>query len=174
MRSFGSLWPVPASEALTGALRKAGNSTEQLGKWHLGDKPENFPTANGFDEYDFLPYYAGVYAYDNTTLHPNFPRNDPEFMAMWDKVNRAEWEAKPGEKPHILKDQFNYSDLATADDDMRARAVDYIKAHANDSKPFFMYLNFEKVHNPKQSVTSLEGKISRRRELPRCVDGDGR
>jgi arylsulfatase A-like enzyme len=37
----------------------------QLGKWHVGDKPENFPTANGFDEmYDMLPYYAGVYAYD--------------------------------------------------------------------------------------------------------------
>jgi hypothetical protein len=29
----------------------------QLGKWNVGDKLENFPTSNGFDEmYDMLPY----------------------------------------------------------------------------------------------------------------------
>ena len=45
------------------ALKAAGYSTVQLGKWHHGDKPENLPTSNGFDEmYDILPYYAGVYA----------------------------------------------------------------------------------------------------------------
>ena len=140
-------------------LKKAGYSTVQLGKWHLGDKPENLPTAHGFDEmYDFLPYYAGVYAYDNPMLHPNFPRGDPEFMSMWDKVNLSEWEAKPGEKPHIIKDHFNYDDLATADDDMRVKAVDYIRAHAKDSKPFFMYLNFEKVHNPNNPSPRWKGK----------------
>ena len=58
-------------------LKKAGYTTVQLGKWHLGDRPENFPTANGFDEmYYMLPYYAGVYAYDYLPLHPNFPIND--------------------------------------------------------------------------------------------------
>ena len=46
-------------------LKQAGYTTVQLGKWHLGDRLENFPTANGFDEmYYMLPYYAGVYAYD--------------------------------------------------------------------------------------------------------------
>ena len=58
-------------------LKQANYTTVQLGKWHVGDKPENFPTANGFDEmYDMLPYYAGVYAYDDKELHPNFPVND--------------------------------------------------------------------------------------------------
>jgi len=140
-------------------LKKSGYSTVQLGKWHLGDRPETFPTAHGFDEmYDMLPYYAGVYAYDDPVLHPNFPRNDPEFMSMWAKVDLAEWEGKAGEKPHIIKDHFNYNDLATADDDMRAKAVDYIKAHAKDDKPFFMYLNFEKVHNPNNPSPRWKGK----------------
>jgi arylsulfatase A-like enzyme len=96
--------------------------------------------------------------YDNPMLHPNFPRSDPEFMSMWDKVNLSEWEAKPGEKPHIIKDHFNYDDLSTADDDMRAKAVDYIRAHAKDSKPFFLYLNFEKVHNPNNPSPRWKGK----------------
>src|SRR5512142_284181 len=52
-------------------LKQARYTSVQLGKWHLGDKPENFPTANGFDEmYHMLPYYAGVYAYDDLRLHP--------------------------------------------------------------------------------------------------------
>lgn len=64
-------------------LKQADYTTVQLGKWHLGDKDENYPTANGFDEmYHMLPYYAGVYAYDDLTLHPNFPAKDPQFMAV--------------------------------------------------------------------------------------------
>src|ERR1700751_81582 len=103
-------------------LKKAGYSTVQLGKWHLGDRPETFPTAHGFDEmYDMLPYYAGVYAYDNLALHPNFPTSDAEFMSMWSKVNLAEWEAKAGERPKIVKEHFKYGDLATADDEMREK-----------------------------------------------------
>jgi arylsulfatase A-like enzyme len=141
------------------AMKKAGYSTAMLGKWHLGDKPENFPTAHGFDEmYDMLPYYAGVYAYDDPALHPNFPKNDPEFMSMWSKVNLAEWEGKAGEKPHVIKDRFNYNDLATADDDMRAKAVEYIKGHAKGEKPFFMLLCFEKVHNPNNPSPRWKGK----------------
>jgi arylsulfatase A-like enzyme len=57
-------------------LKQAGYNSVQFGKWHVGDKSDNFPTANGFDEMrDMLPYYAGVYAYDDLTLHPNFPKN---------------------------------------------------------------------------------------------------
>jgi len=69
-------------------LKQANYTTVQLGKSHLGDKLANFPTSNGFDEmYDMVPYYAGVYAYDDLTLHPSFPKNDKEFMALWDRVN---------------------------------------------------------------------------------------
>ena len=31
------------------ALKKMGYQTVQYGKWHLGDRPETFPTAHGFD-----------------------------------------------------------------------------------------------------------------------------
>jgi len=140
-------------------LKQAGYTTVQLGKWHLGDKPENFPTANGFDEmHDMLPYYAGVYAYENPNLHPNFPRNDPEFMSMWSKINLSEWDGKAGEEAKVIKEHFNYDDLATSDDNMRADAVNWIKVHAHDSNPFFMYLNFEKVHNPNNPSPRWKGK----------------
>jgi arylsulfatase len=106
-------------------LKQAGYTSVQLGKWHVGDKAENFPTANGFDEmYDMLPYYAGVYAYDDLTLHPNFPKNDKTFMAIWNQVDLSQWEGKAGDAPKAVTKDFTYADLATGDDEMRAKAID--------------------------------------------------
>jgi arylsulfatase len=140
-------------------LKQAGYTTVQMGKWHVGDKPENFPTANGFDEMHFmLPYYAGVYAYDDPELHPNFPRNDPQFMAVWNQVDLSQWEGKAGEPPKVQKKKFSYADLSTGDDLMRAGAIDWLKAHAKDANPFFLYLNFLKVHNPNNPSPRFKGK----------------
>jgi arylsulfatase A-like enzyme len=48
-------------------FRKNGYSTYFSGKWHLGDKPEAYPTEHGFDEMKlFAAYYAGVYSYNDT------------------------------------------------------------------------------------------------------------
>jgi arylsulfatase A-like enzyme len=140
-------------------LKKAGYSTVQFGKWHLGDKPENFPTAHGFDEmYHMLPYYAGVYAYDNPNLHPNFPFKDSTFMKTWNAFVRSEYEGKAGQPPKVTRAKFTYEDLATADDEMRGSAVDWIRAHAKDANPFFVYMNFEKVHNPNNPSPRWKGK----------------
>jgi len=35
--------------------------------------------------------------------------------------------SRTGEKPHAIKQRFTYDDLATADDDMRAKAVDPLR-----------------------------------------------
>ena len=57
-------------------FKKNGYSTYFSGKWHLGDKPDAYPTEHGFDEMkQFAAYYAGVYAYNDTNrnFHPWFP-----------------------------------------------------------------------------------------------------
>jgi arylsulfatase len=101
-------------------LKQAGYTSVQLGKWHVGDRLENFPTSNGFDEmYDMLPYYAGVYAYADKELHPNFPFHDKSFMAIWDQVDLSQWNGQAGEAPTAVKKEFTYADLATGDDIMR-------------------------------------------------------
>jgi arylsulfatase A-like enzyme len=49
-------------------FQKNGYSTYFSGKWHLGDKPDAYSTAHGFDEMKhFAAYYAGVYAYETPT-----------------------------------------------------------------------------------------------------------
>ena len=56
-------------------LGRAGYRTVQIGKWHLGDRPEFYPTAVGFDEmYHMLPYYANAYTWTDPKFYPDFPR----------------------------------------------------------------------------------------------------
>jgi arylsulfatase A-like enzyme len=141
------------------ALKKLGYQTVQYGKWHLGDRPDTFPTAHGFDEmYHMLPYYAGVYAYDYLAKQPDFPIHNKKFMELWEKMNLSEWSGKAGQDPQVTKKKFGWDDLATIDDTMREDAVQYIKAHAKDEKPFFMYLCFMKVHNPNNPSPRFKGK----------------
>lgn len=141
------------------ALKLLGYRTAQWGKWHLGDKLDNFPTMHGFDEMNYmLPYYAGVYAYDYLPLQPDFPVKNKKFMEAWNKLDLSQWAGKAGEAPKAIRDRFNYTDLATVDDLIREDAVKYIKEHATDEKPFFMYVCFMKVHNPNNPSPRFKGK----------------
>ena len=145
-------------------MRKAGYHTVQLGKWHLGEKPENYPTANGFDAmYHMLPWYAGVYAYPDPKLNPAWPKDNVPFQEWWKSINMGEWEGKVGE-PAKQTREFTYLDLHTCDERIRDTAVDYIRNHAQDQKagkddkPFFMYCCFMKVHQPNFPSPEWKGK----------------
>lgn len=141
------------------ALKGLGYQTAQWGKWHLGDRPENFPTEHGFDEMKYmLPYYAGVYAYDYLPLQPDFPIKNKAFMEAWNKVDLSQWQGTLGKSPVVMKKRFGYDDLSTVDDLIREDAVNYIKKHAKDEKPFFMYVCFMKVHNPNNPSPRFKGK----------------
>ena len=48
---------IPQSEVtLAEILKDAGYRTAIMGKWHLGDAPEHFPTRHGFDYWYGIPY----------------------------------------------------------------------------------------------------------------------
>ena len=149
---------TPQTPTVAQFLSEQGYSTVQIGKWHLGDVEESYPTSNGFAEmYNMLPYYAGVYAYSDPNLTPDWPADNPEFMAEWSKVNLGEWQGKAG-MPPVKTREFEWQDLATVDTDMRKTAVQWLQDHAHDEQPFFMYLNFMKVHQPNFPSPEWKGK----------------
>ena len=137
-----------------------GYQTYFSGKWHLGDTIDAMPVNHGFDTMkDFLAYYSGVYAYTDTNLHPDFPRDDPQFIAAyWQKVNDGMWEGEAGAPPRRVVEHFGYPDLATIDEKQAADAAGYIKEHAGNSKPMFMYVAFTKMHNPTNPAPDFRGK----------------
>src|SRR5689334_7900991 len=99
-------------------FQKNGYSTYFSGKWHMGDKPDAYPTAHGFDEMrHFAAYYAGVYSYNDTDkwFHPWFPSYNPEYNRMYDDiVNLGEWEGAAGQPARRIG-TIDYDSLATYD-----------------------------------------------------------
>jgi arylsulfatase len=144
--------------------QKNGYSTYFSGKWHLGDKPEFYPIEHGFDEMkQFAAYYPGVYGYSDTSpnAHPWFPKYNPEYWKMYQSiVNLYEWEGTAGQ-PAVKGNNGAVITLENlADFDMRQTdsAIEYIKKHAKDSKPFFMDVNFMKMHQPTSPNKMFAGK----------------
>jgi arylsulfatase A-like enzyme len=133
-------------------LKKAGYHTMQTGKWHLGDKPKFYPTQHGFDEMHFmLPYYGNVYTYDDPNFYPDFPFDNAEFMARWKTLNLKMWEQNPGDKEATAMlngREFGTNDLKVVDQWQTDYVIYWIKQHAKDTEPFFLDVNFMRMHNP--------------------------
>jgi arylsulfatase len=142
-------------------FQKNGYSTYFSGKWHLGDKPDAYPTEHGFDEMkNFAAYYAGVYSYNDTApnFHPWFPSFNAQYNDMYDSVvNLGEWESVAGQ-PARKVGTITYDSLATFDIRQTDNAVAYIREHARSDKPFFMDVNFIKMHNPTNPAPEFRGK----------------
>ncbi len=151
----------PETPTIAEFFKKNGYTTYFSGKWHLGDQPKFYPIEHGFDEMkEFAAYYPGVYSYSNTEffMHPWFPSYNPQYLAEYNSViNRYEWEGVAG-KPATQVAEITYDYLAEFDVRQANSAIEYIKAHANSEKPFFVDVNFMKMHNPNHPAKAFQGK----------------
>ena len=142
-------------------FQKNGYTTYFSGKWHMGDKPVAYPIEHGFDEMkQFAAYYAGVYSYNDTSkwFHPWFPSFNPQYNQMYDSiVNLGEWEGTAGQ-PARKVGTITYDSLASFDIRQTDSAVAYIQQHAHSGKPFFMDVNYIKMHNPTNAAPEFAGK----------------
>jgi arylsulfatase A-like enzyme len=142
-------------------FKKNGYTTYFSGKWHLGDKPEFYPIEHGYDEMkQFAAYYPGVYSYDDTApnFHPWFPKYNAAYWKEYQEiVNLDEWEGVAG-KPATKVARITYDYLAEFDVRQTDSAVAYIQQHAKGGSPFFMSVNFMKLHNPTNPAKAFRGK----------------
>ena len=142
-------------------FKKNGYTTYFSGKWHMGDKPEAYPIEHGFDEMkNFAAYYAGVYSYDYTDkwFHPWFPSYNPQFAKVLQRKREPGRVGGRGRTAGQERRQDHLRQFATFDERQADNAVDYIKQHANGDKPFFMDVNFLKMHNPTNAAPDFAGK----------------
>jgi len=141
--------------------KKNGYSTYYSGKWHLGDVAEFYPIEHGFDEMKhFGAYYPGVYAYSDTSpdAHPWFPKYNATYWAEYQKiVNLHEWSGTAGQ-PAVKGALITLDNLDEFDMRQTDSAVAYIREHANDDQPFFMDVNFMKLHQPTRPAPQFIGK----------------
>jgi arylsulfatase A-like enzyme len=139
-------------------LKPLGYATAQFGKNHLGDRNEFLPTVHGFEE-----FYGNLYhlnAEEEPEL-PDYPRapDFPDFHERFGPRGVLDCKAtdlddptidprfgRVGKQTIVDTGPLNKKRMETIDDDIAARAVDYIKRQAQAGKPFFMWVNFTHMH----------------------------
>jgi len=120
------------------ALRGAGYTTLMTGKWHVGSRPEHWPTKRGFDRYWGTPSGGGVYFKDTLEIRNNVFFVDNETV--------------------IEVDEDFY-----ITDDITDHAIEFVEEAVNETKkPFFLYVAHIAPHWPLQAkpedIAHYEGK----------------
>jgi arylsulfatase len=148
---------LPKAEwTLASMLKTAGYATYFTGKWHLGEADYAMPTAQGYDEMRYVGlYHLNAYTYADPTW---FPDMDPELRAMFAKVTKGSLSGKAGQPAkEDFKINGQYVDtpeqgvvgIPFFDGYIEKAALDFIdQAAKTPGTPFFINVNFMKVHQP--------------------------
>lgn len=158
---------LPAAEwTLASVLKQAGYKTYFTGKWHLGEADYALPNAQGYDvmEHCFL-YHCNAYTYGDPTW---FPDMDPKLREMFDKVTKGSLSGKAGEPAkQDWKVNGQYVDtpekgvvgIPFMDKYVEKSGIEFLKdAAKTPNQPFFININFMKVHQPNLPAPEYEHK----------------
>lgn len=186
---------LPEAEwTLASVLKKAGYQTYFTGKWHLGEADYSLPNAHGYDEMKYVGlYHLNAYTYADPTW---FPDMDPKLREMFQKVTKGSMSGKAGEAPkedfkingqyvdkpdeNVTLHGVNYPDgvvgIPFFDQYVEKAAIEFLEEAAeNKSKPFFISVNFMKVHQPNLPAPEFEHKsLSKSKYADSVVELDTR
>ncbi len=140
----GAKQGINAKDPTIATLLKAqGYATGQFGKNHLGDLDEHLPTAHGFDE-----FYGSLYhlnASEEPEL-PDYPKK-PEFLKKFGPRGVIHSFAMPDGTQKIEDTgPLTKKRMQTIDDDIAARAVEFIEKQHKARNPMFVWVNFTHMH----------------------------
>jgi arylsulfatase len=179
---------LPAAEwTLASVLKQGGYQTYFTGKWHLGEADYALPNAQGYDEMKYVGlYHLNAYTYADPKW---FPDMDPELRAMFAKVTKGALSGKAGEKPvEEFKINGQYVDTPVIDGKpgvvgipyfdgyVEKAAIEFLdKAARSPDKPFYINVNFMKVHQPNMPAPEFELKsLSKSKYADSVVELDTR
>jgi len=147
---------LPAAEwTLASMLKTGGYKTFFVGKWHLGEADYALPSAHGYDEMKYCGlYHLNAYTYADPTW---FPDMSDELRAMFAKVTKGALSGNAGgpvtEEFKINGQYVNTPNRGIVgipffDEYVEKASLDYLNRNASSGQPFFMSINFMKVHQP--------------------------
>lgn len=175
---------LPAAEWTLGSmLKQAGYETYFTGKWHLGEADYALPNAHGYDQMRYVGlYHLNAYTYADDTWFPNMPA---DLRQMFKDVTRGSLSGKAGETPHEdFKINGQYVDtpeqgvvgIPYFDGYVEQATMDFLdEAAKTPDTPFFIHVNFMKVHQPNLPHPDFKGKsISKSPYADSVVELDSR
>jgi arylsulfatase len=158
---------LPKAEWTLGSvLKTAGYQTYFTGKWHLGESDYALPNAHGYDEMEHcLLYHCNAYTYGDPTW---FPDMEPELREMFARVTKGSLSGRAGQPAkEDWKVNGQYVDtpdkgvvgIPFLDKYVEQSALKFLDAAAKKpNEPFFVHVNFMKVHQPNLPAPEFQGK----------------
>jgi len=174
---------LPKEEwTLASVLKTGGYQTFFTGKWHLGESDYALPNAQGYDEMKYVGlYHLNAYTYADPTW---FPDMSPELRAMFAKVTKGAMEGNAGQPAReVFKINGQYVNTPAQgvvgipffDEYVEKAALEYLDKAAKSGQPFFMSVNFMKVHQPNMPHPAFIGKsMSKSKYADSLVENDTR
>ena len=120
-------------------LRAQGYMTGQFGKNHLGDRDEMLPTAHGFDEFFGNLYHLNA---EEEPEHPDYPK-DPAFKKRFGPrgVIHSFADGRITDTGPLTRKR-----METIDEEVNAKALDFMARAKAADKPFFLWWNSTRMH----------------------------
>lgn len=141
--------------SIGGIMKNLGYATGQFGKNHVGDRNENLPTVNGFDEFFGNLYHLNA---EEEPELPDYPK-DPAYLAKFGPRGVLKCVAtstddntvdprfgKVGKQKIEDTGALTKKRMETVDDETSAAAIDFIKRQTAAGKPFFCWWNGTRMH----------------------------
>jgi arylsulfatase len=142
-------------------LKAQGYATGQFGKNHLGDKDDFLPTNHGFDEFYGNLYHLNAEEEPEQADYPD-PKEFPNFRKRFGPRGVIHSYAMPDGTQKIEDTgPLTKKRMETIDDDIAARAVEFIGKQAKADKPMFVWVNFTHMHfrtHPKPESVGQAGR----------------
>jgi arylsulfatase len=137
------------------ALKDLGYATGQFGKNHLGDRNEFLPTVHGFDTFFGNLYHLNA---EEEPELPDYPK-DPAFKAKFgprgvldckatdkdDPTEDPRW-GRVGKQTVVDTGPLTKKRMETIDEEITAKALEWMEAQAKSDTPFFMWYNSTAMH----------------------------
>ena len=174
---------LPAAEWTLGSVLKTGGyQTFFTGKWHLGEADYALPSNQGYDEMRYVGlYHLNAYTYGDPTW---FPDMSPDLRAMFQRVTKGALSAdagQPAREEFKINGQYvntpaqGVVGIPFFDEYVEKASLDYLDRAAKAGKPFFMSVNFMKVHQPNMPHPDFIHKsMSKSKYADSLVENDTR
>lgn len=163
---------LPSSEiTIAEELRELGYATACIGKWHLGDAPEQMPLNQGFDEFFGIPYSNDMHISPLIEISESVNFRDDYTLEMAQAEQKIaargfgvafskglRYKVPLVENSEIVEYPCDQSTLTRRYID---RTIEFVQRNATEGRPFFAYVTPAMPHVPLFASEQFLGKSER-------------
>jgi arylsulfatase len=136
-------------------LKPLGYATGQFGKNHLGDRNEYLPTVHGFDRFFGNLYHLNAEEEPELPDYPKIPGFKEKFGPRGvldciatdkdDATDEPRW-GRVGKQKVTDTGPLTKKRMETVDEEITAKAIEWMEEQAKAGKPFFLWYNSTAMH----------------------------